>query len=579
MQRSGRRYLALGLTVGLTSAILAASQNQTPAPFRSGVVLVPLDVRVIDRDGQPVTDLTAADFTILEDGVPQQIAHFSTRPKTRVGRDPESESANPLAAAAPSHRTFVIVLGHGYLNGPVKALDALIDFVREKTLPEDRVGVIAYLRASELTTDHQAIVRFLERYRERHVQIEDALIEGTSGNGRPRSFQVQLDPKWLSQKARSGIDALFQFPGLPRFEDLPGASGMFRQAYGHGLDLIRAIDYLRHFDGEKHLIFVSQEPVGISFVSWPPHEHYWVQQATGARVALHLIHAGGVATPAQKLSRNGERLSTLYTDDTEFFRPSDLRLFADQTGGTSAYYQQADKPLAHLDRITRFQYLLGYYPTAAAPDDQHRVIQVSINRPGVTALYRHGYQARPRPGGPEDFRRAFTEDRIATAAWFLQPGRRFPLPVFTKPPIKLSAVAVSSAGDTQVRLDISFDPSRLTFVEEGGSHTASVDLAAFVDDRDDTLLGDKRERVELTFSPADYARIKRDWLQLRLTVTVTGRPAYARAVVYDTSQTACCRSGNQCTGNQAESGGDGRITILVSRRFFTVRMAAVLSAD
>ena len=45
--------------------------------FKSGVHLVHLDVSVLDRDRQPVRGLTAADFTVLEDGKTQKIAAFA----------------------------------------------------------------------------------------------------------------------------------------------------------------------------------------------------------------------------------------------------------------------------------------------------------------------------------------------------------------------------------------------------------------------------------------------------------------------------------------------------------------------
>ena len=45
--------------------------------FKSGVHLVHLDVSVLDRNRQPVRGLTAADFTVLEDGKPQKIAAFA----------------------------------------------------------------------------------------------------------------------------------------------------------------------------------------------------------------------------------------------------------------------------------------------------------------------------------------------------------------------------------------------------------------------------------------------------------------------------------------------------------------------
>src|SRR5262245_1671589 len=61
------------------AGVLAAFTQQRPDPqpsFRTGVELVQLDVSVLDRDRRPVRGLTAADFTVLEDGVERPIASF-----------------------------------------------------------------------------------------------------------------------------------------------------------------------------------------------------------------------------------------------------------------------------------------------------------------------------------------------------------------------------------------------------------------------------------------------------------------------------------------------------------------------
>ena len=50
--------------------------QQTPA-FRSGVNLILVDVTVRDSKGQPIRNLTAADFEILENGKPQAIVTFA----------------------------------------------------------------------------------------------------------------------------------------------------------------------------------------------------------------------------------------------------------------------------------------------------------------------------------------------------------------------------------------------------------------------------------------------------------------------------------------------------------------------
>ncbi|HUE89535.1 MAG TPA: VWA domain-containing protein [Vicinamibacterales bacterium] len=62
--------------------VLAASLTLAAAPrqptFRAGVDLVTFGVTVVDRRGNLVTDLTRADFEILEDGTPQTLTHFTS---------------------------------------------------------------------------------------------------------------------------------------------------------------------------------------------------------------------------------------------------------------------------------------------------------------------------------------------------------------------------------------------------------------------------------------------------------------------------------------------------------------------
>ena len=77
------------VTLSLLLTLVQAAQDPQNV-FRAGTTLVPVDVRVVDREGKPVTDLAAADFTIRENGVLQSIAHFSTQAFT-----PEPPAAYP----------------------------------------------------------------------------------------------------------------------------------------------------------------------------------------------------------------------------------------------------------------------------------------------------------------------------------------------------------------------------------------------------------------------------------------------------------------------------------------------------
>jgi hypothetical protein len=66
--------------------------------------LVQVDAVVTDRDRKPVTDLTAEDFEILEDGKPQQITNFSfvSTERAATTREVTASSATPATKAAPT---------------------------------------------------------------------------------------------------------------------------------------------------------------------------------------------------------------------------------------------------------------------------------------------------------------------------------------------------------------------------------------------------------------------------------------------------------------------------------------------
>src|SRR5262245_32166228 len=71
-------------------------QQPTPPPtFRVEVNYVEVDATVTDAAGNPVSDLTAADFEVLEEGKPQKISAFS------LVNIPVERAERPLFASAP----------------------------------------------------------------------------------------------------------------------------------------------------------------------------------------------------------------------------------------------------------------------------------------------------------------------------------------------------------------------------------------------------------------------------------------------------------------------------------------------
>ena len=65
-----------GLGILASAVLLAQGQNERPQ-FRAGVELLQLDVVVLDNKRQPVRGLTAADFTVLDNGVETPIRAFT----------------------------------------------------------------------------------------------------------------------------------------------------------------------------------------------------------------------------------------------------------------------------------------------------------------------------------------------------------------------------------------------------------------------------------------------------------------------------------------------------------------------
>ena len=77
--------LAAGILLALSAVPLGGQEQQQPL-FRSGTELVDLFVTVTDSNGRLVPDLTREDFTVFDDGEPQEIVLFenTVRPITVV---------------------------------------------------------------------------------------------------------------------------------------------------------------------------------------------------------------------------------------------------------------------------------------------------------------------------------------------------------------------------------------------------------------------------------------------------------------------------------------------------------------
>ncbi|HWP55052.1 MAG TPA: VWA domain-containing protein, partial [Pyrinomonadaceae bacterium] len=122
-----------------------------PAPpediVRISVNLVQVDATVADKKGQEITDLSADDFTVLANGKPQTITHFSYVPAAT----PESNASATKTSASPStitrnqvRRTIALVVDDLGLSA-VSIQDvkkALSRFVADQMRSGDLVAIL-----------------------------------------------------------------------------------------------------------------------------------------------------------------------------------------------------------------------------------------------------------------------------------------------------------------------------------------------------------------------------------------------------------------------------------------------------
>jgi Ca-activated chloride channel family protein len=98
------------ITLALLSAVLLGWTAAGSAQFTSGVNLVEVYAAVVDETGKPVTGLSRADFTVLEDSVPQTLSAFAEGDfplSVAIGLDRSFSMTKLLPTEVSAARTFL----------------------------------------------------------------------------------------------------------------------------------------------------------------------------------------------------------------------------------------------------------------------------------------------------------------------------------------------------------------------------------------------------------------------------------------------------------------------------------------
>ena len=535
--------LCVTLAASLLAAAVASAQQQPPPSFRSRVTLVPVDVRVIGRDGKPVTDLTKEDFTITEDGVRQEIVQFALQ---SFGNDVAVEDE-----LVSTNRVFLLVLGSGRQVSPVKAVEASMKFVRERLLPQDEVAIIAYNRVTAFTTDHQRILRALERYWKHHEDIEWALTKRTGQIGLPGGGPRSLGGKYgyhdLPHAIQKRIDEIFTGPdalptrsvftaGMSNESAIPGFYGsrvdhpglqpwsldyLIDAHYGTHIDIANmfaGVRYLRELKGEKHLVFITPEGLELPSVE---NDRSVASLAADARVAVHFIHTGGIGSTRALAPASWDYGP--WIPSINRFAIESLRRVASLTGGGITAFASGDSAFKKIDETTRAQYVLAYAPAQADLDGRFRKIAITVNRKDVQVFYRRGYVARPRLAPVDDAAfRVYL--RVASALNMRAVLDDLVLSV-------RGATAVADPHEVHVQLHVGAKGLQLT--QKDGRYVGALQAVYFCGDAAGRSVGEKWHALDFDLTEDTYQRFLAEGLSFTVAVPVTGTPVRVKAVVYD----------------------------------------------
>lgn len=528
----------------LVAAAVAAlpAQQQGPPTFRTRTTLRVIEVRVVDRQGQPIAGLRQQDFTIEENGKPQDVRQFAPIDRAALTADSSGEpglvraGTRPPDLAPSGRRIFLIVLGRGNLQIPSRGIDGMIHLVRN-LLPQDLVAVMAWNRATPFSTNHEQVVGMLERYRSGHRNVEALLTQHFSGLA---AIYGNRDlPAW----AEKDIDAVLRGPDAPEMRTIvpgPPATNAVEARVRRNTDLLqdapsldpfRALDaellgmsldeyasnavqsmqdltriyaglaYLRHLDGDKHLVYVS--PAGLRLPSTDD-DRGLARIAQDARVVLDIFHSDGMSAGMWDVASS--------------------KNIAEFTGGQFTGVTQGERFAERIEATTRTGYMLGYAPSDPALDGKYRKVSVKVNRRGATVLYQHGYYARDE-FTTLDRRQVISQSRVEAALRYGEPVHDLKLVVTAQP-------GKAANGGRQMTVQVNVDPQGPAVTGTSPNRVLTLDVAVFCLDRQ-FLVGYVWRRLDIQLDDERYERYLRHGVGFTVHVPIRRSANFVKAVVYD----------------------------------------------
>ena len=394
----------------LTFATLALLRVQQPQPpstqptFRLGVDVVQVDVSVLDNQRRPVRGLTAADFTVLEDGKPRPVTVFNPieieeHPPRVDGvaswvRDvPPDVTTNDVR---PKGRLVVIMFDWSIRPEDQVLARKIATAAVDELGPEDLAAVVFTSTFSNagipqnFTSDRARLLAAINR------PFATALVEPCGILADPRNHNC------IMLKDPEGYESGGCLCGLCVLEAIAHVADAVRDVPGRRKSVLFIGSYFRSsesMDGPLSLRELKRPKDPASAIVGPPADRpgYCSAQLRNARekmvrstslanLTVHVLDPVGIETESNSPMGGGR------TGQLE--RRDGLAVLADETGGRAVVNTNA--PEARVPEVfaeSHSYYLLGFPAADPTPNGRFHKIEVKVHRPGVSVQTRAGYYA------------------------------------------------------------------------------------------------------------------------------------------------------------------------------------------
>ena len=547
--------LAATVLLGLVSWAGPEPPAETPPTFPAGTELVTVDVVVLDKQGMPVSGLGREDFTIAEEGKPQELVAFEAVDLQPPAATPSNASLPALrpssnVAGASESRSFVVVFDELHL-GPAEAhrgRAAVAEFLKTAVADRDRVTLVGTAEGAFWSTripeGREALVQVLGRFQGRRI-LEDARDDMTDWEA--MRIERERDPIVTDRVARRFLASgsvrqdTRQRGERDTGEDKDSQRLQVRaraaQVYARVLTqneatlsvLERAFASLGPVRGRKSVILVSG-----GFVNDPQESglRRAVTESRRANAALYFLDARGLeGAPSNLSAESGTRidfndLGATLEEAKE--RSEGSHSLAVDTGGFSVENDNdLKRGMERIGRESSTYYLLGYAPLDKRADGRFRKIEVKVARPGVTVRARRGYYA---PGGPLPKGREATSSRDAA----IQTALDSPFDL-QGVPLRATAYVLgeAEAGKLRVLVTTEADIRALAFEARSGSAKDTLETMLVVAERQTGEFHRFDQQFEMSFKPETRARYEKTWFPVTRELVLAPGSYQARIVARD----------------------------------------------